>query len=330
MKVERILSERNQDVHAWMDLVYEWEDIFSRELGIPLGDAVSVAYGKWTGKLYRRMPGLLRLRAPSVPAFRFELVLNLYCRAYNRKNIIPCIVDFYMRDRARDFINNYRHNPVVLVSSREACAYLEELGCTSHVNVQHLALSLPDTYRLNPQDEPQKKYDLVLNGRQNPVLREYAQRYAKSHPDFLYVYCERNENDYIYRTSAGETLGNMRTREDYMQLLRQSRTGLYSTPGMDDPTMRSQGFNQVTPRFLELLACGCHVIARYKENPDTEYYELNRFSPSVASYGQFEEAMDNARATAPDLAMYAAYLENHYTSRRAQELKSILEKLYPA
>lgn len=69
------------------------------------------------------------------------------------------------------------------------------------------------------------------------------------------------------------------------------------------------------------------MIARYKENPDTEYYELNRFSPSVASYGQFEEAMDNALATEPGLAMYASYLENHYTSRRAQELKSILEKL---
>lgn len=327
MQIERILSERTYDFHAWMDLIYEWEDIFSRELALPLGDVRPLTHGKLVGKVYRRLPWLLRMRAPSSPAFRFELVLNLYCRPYNRRNIIPCIVDFYMSDRARDFVNNYRHNPVVLLSSAEACAYLEQLGCTRHVNVRHLALSLPDSCRITPDTVFEKKYDLVMNGRQNPVLTGYLERYVKEHTDFLYVYCKHDGGSYTYYTSEGECLGDMRTRAGYLQLLRQSRAGFYSTPGIDGGEARTQGFNQVTPRFLELLAGGCHVLARYKENPDTEYYRLGDFSPSISTYEQFEQAMDYARNTEPDMAAYAAYLENHYTTRRVQEFKEIMATL---
>lgn len=327
MEIARICSTRKYDSAPWMDIIYEWEDVFSSALGIPLADSAPIKYSKFMGKVYRRLPFLLRPRATSRLSFQFELVLDLYCRPYNRRNIVPCIVDFFLKKRLRDFINNYRRNPAVLVSSLEAYEFIQKTGLAKHVNTRHLALSLPDAYRLHPSAVFEKKYDLALCGRQNPVLRGFMEQYLQTHPDFHYVYWKDENGKRVHYTSTGECLGTLDTREQYINLVRQSRVGLYNTPGIDGGEARTLGLSQVTPRFLELLACGCHVIARYKENPDTEYYELNRFSPSVASYGQFEEAMDNALATEPDLAMYASYLENHYTSRRAQELKSILEKL---
>lgn len=296
-------------------------------LGIPLESAPAVVHSKLMGKVYRRMPWLYRWRATSKPSFQFELVLDLYCRAYNRRNIVPCVIDFFMRTRLDDFVNNYRHNPVVLLSSMEALDFVRKNRCGRLVNCRHLALSLPDKYRITPETRFDKKYDLALCGRQNPVFKEFLDRYVASHPDLYYVYWKDEGNKRVHYASDGECLGCLENRSDYINLLRQSKIGLYNTPGIDGGEARTLGFNQVTPRFLELLACGCHVLARYKENPDTDYYRLDRFSPSITSYGQFEEAMDRARGTQPDMAAYASYLENHYTSRRVQEFKDIMSTL---
>ena len=51
----------------------------------------------------------------------------------------------------------------------------------------------------------------------------------------------------------------------------------------------------MTPHFLEIIACACHVIARYpsgRDGVDAQYYEFNKFSPSVETYEEFESSMD--------------------------------------
>jgi hypothetical protein len=111
-----------------------------------------------------------------------------------------------------------------------------------------------------------------------------------------------------------------------MDLMRKSRIGFYATPGIDGGEIRTKGFNQVTPRFLELLSCECHVIARYKNNPDTDYYELSKFSTNINSYETFENTMNWARNNPIDKNKYVEYLEKHYTSERVQLLKMILEQ----
>lgn len=96
---------------------------------------------------------------------------------------------------------------------------------------------------------------------------------------------------------------------------------------MDVGPLRSNGFNQVTPRFLEYLACGCHIISRYPDNPDTAYFNLAGMSTRVDSYQAFEETFDRARTIPCDMAGYASYLDKHYTSVRAEALASIISPL---
>ena len=87
-----------------------------------------------------------------------------------------------------------------------------------------------------------------------------------------------------------------------------------------------KNFNHVTPRFLEMIAAGCHVLCRYMPNADTEYFELSRFCPSIESYEQFEKLMNKALKESIPIDQYKQYLKKHYTSVRAQQLKDILSK----
>ena len=181
-----------------------------------------------------------------------------------------------------------------------------------------MPLTLPDKYRLNPDVPIEKTYDLVLVGRQNPVLLDWLRKYEKSH-SITYVYRgEISAGEFPYYTNRGEYVGNINTREDYFSLLRKSKVAFYTTPGMDGGDKRTNGFSQVTPRFLEELSCGCNVIARYKENSDTDFFELDKMITNVNSYNEFAMAMQQALVTTPDLRKYAEYLDKHYTSTLAK------------
>ena len=122
-------------------------------------------------------------------------------------------------------------------------------------------------------------------------------------------------------------MGNIVDRNQYIQLTRQARCSLYSTQCVDGGPSWRRGYNQVTPRFLEMVASGCHVIARYKENPDTDYYEISKFAPMCDSYTDFERQMDNAREEDVDMKMYAHYMDKHYTSVRVAQLREILKSI---
>lgn len=149
----------------------------------------------------------------------------------------------------------------------------------------------------------------------------------------MFLMIDRNASHALldYRSSRGEHLGNvLRSREKYFKLLQSVRVGLYSTPSVDDDkvtynSLKSNGYDQVTPRFLEYLAADCHVIARYPDNADTRFYELSSIAPHVASYKEFEERMDYAITHAIDKFRYRNYLHRHSTSIRANELLGILD-----
>ena len=123
-----------------------------------------------------------------------------------------------------------------------------------------------------------------------------------------------------------------RDRDTYRHFLKSVREGLYSTPSKDGSRQQFKGlsgygYNQVTPRFLEYLAAGCHVLSRYDRNPDTDYYELDSISPNVDTYEDFEARMDFARAHDIDCETYKNYLSKHITSSRVELLRDILAQI---
>lgn len=332
-KIEKIITARSYQAWPSFDLVYEWEDIMTEYLKVPLLHEKILNRNRLCSHLpptfqdYSFVLTLLACMISNKIVFLFEM--NTYIRKPQNNNpyVVPCIIDFFLKEKEElnDFYLKYSKNRVVLVTSREAYDFLKKVKCP--LNIKHFPLSISDKFRIQPTQHYEKKYDVALMGRQSPVLEQYVKRYASTHTDFVYVYRVLKDGVFNYYTSDGKVLGNIRTHEQYMQLMSQSRVGLYCTPGIDGGELRTKGFNQVTPRFFELIASGCHIIARYKSNSDTEYYELEKFSPSVSSYEEFEIIMDNALETDVDMDKYSKYLSKHYTSVRCEELKNILESI---
>lgn len=325
MQLEQIYTRRsNQGQNYAQPIIYEWEDEISRELNIPV-----VAYPP-IYRIINRLNIHTSLMSPNKYTFRFVTNGKNYDEPMNSKHIIPCIIDFFEReDQLQDFYSKHSRNKLVLVSSPFDYHYLKDKNCP--INIGLFPYSLSDRYAITNK-KIKKKYDIVLTGRQDPLLYSFFKEYIKKHPDVSYVKRGKDlENDdkktKTYYLNGTECIGALETRDDFMELQSQGRVTLYGVQGYDENT---KGFYHMTPHFLEIIACGCHVIAHYPlghDGIDARFYEFDKFSPSVESYDEFESAMDHALSSDVDLNMYSSYLKKHYTSYRVKELLKLLNDL---
>lgn len=324
MKISQILTNRNVSNGKDYGIVNEWEDVFSKLLNAPL------YYDNWKRRdktIFWKLPWLAPFFQTNVPSFTYVMLPLASPFGNNKTNIIPCMIDFFCRDKDEllQFYKRYDKNPLVLISSKEAYDYLVSVNCP--LNIKHLALSISDKYRIDDKTTFEKRYDVVMLGRQNKVFQEFLNEYSETHKDLTYGYGKKEGRNFRYYDQSGTDLGCMSSREDYMNLMRLSRIGLYATPAMDGGRTDTNGFNQVTPRFLEYIVNGCHVLARYPKNSDTDYYELDKMSTRIDTYEQFEEAMNKLRNKEVDVPFYSSYLEKHYTSVRVKTLLNYLEEV---
>lgn len=307
-------------------IIYEWEDVISKELKIP-----TLAYPSFY-RVINRLKIHNSLIGPYKNTFRFVINGRDYDEPMNHKHIIPCIIDFFEKgEQLQEFYKKHSQNKIVLLSSPFDYQYLKDNNCP--LNIGLFAYSLADKYAITNQ-KVEKKYDIVLTGRQDSLLYSFFKEYVKRHPEVTYVKRGKElDNDTKktqgYYLNGKEFIGTIETREEFMNLQAQGRATLYGTQGYIQDGY-TQGFFHMTPHFLEIIACGCHVIARYpsgKEGVDAQYYEFDKFSPSVETYEEFEAAMDHALKTDVDLDKYSSYMQKHYTSVRVKELEKLLNNL---
>ncbi len=322
MKIEQVLSYRNRGGQNYaIPIIHEWEDELSKGLNIPIASYSPLYKGINRFHLHSSFIGPLK------NSFRFVTNGHDFDEPMNNRHIIPCIIDFFEEgEDLEGFYRKHSNNKIILVSSPFDYQYLKDHNCP--INIGLLAYSLPDKYAL--KKIPEKRYDIVLTGRQDPLLYSFFQQYIKTHPSVSYVKRGKDiENDkgksLSYYLNGKEIIGELSSREDYISLLSKAKVSLYGTQGLQS---FHSGFYHLTPAFLERIACGCHVIAHYKENtPDADYYQLKDFSPSIESYEEFEKAMDKALATPVDYDKYSNYLKKHYTSARVADIQKLLENL---
>lgn len=326
--IRNIITQRERIQTPSMQIVYEWEDELARELDVKLSPDFVKEGVAWSA-LKRIVPSLARMGKCREPSLAFE-ISALTDGGHNSSNYIPAVIDFFLRNKweLRRFYRNFARCPLVLVSSAEVCDYLKSLDCP--LNIQHWALSIPSCLLGSDMRNGSliRSYDVALMGRENPVLLSFLDQYRVKHPTVSYVFRKKEAGRFVYYSSDGKCLGAGDKREDYLRIMRMCRVGLYSTPGMDGANPNANGFNQVTPRFLEFLSCGCHIIARYPDNADTNYYRLSEFSPSVDSYDQFEFELEKKLNTPANEKHRLEYLRNHTTATRADELRRLLKGVF--
>lgn len=311
IKLSCILSRRKIKHRPSWHLVFEWEDEIAHSLSLPIRAPWYIGWG------LRSLARKCSVKCPvkGAPMLDFVMIAKADNGGRYGHRSVPWIIDWYLpaSDVPR-FLQSTAQCPYVLISSREAYEFLISNGADPK-RYMHLPLSLPDRYRLNPDKPMVKDIDLALVGRITSSLLEYAKRYVAEHPGLNVVVKgpKRNHRPWVYDLD-GNPVADIHTREDYIALMRRCRIFLYSTAGIDDSNTGTHGFSQVTPRFLEALACGCRPIMRYPDNADTRYYNLSEFGPSIDSYEQFEAEADRILSTPLDLNILASYLAPHYTS----------------
>lgn len=326
MKIKQLLSKRFiKGPNYAQPVIYEWEDIIAQELSVPV-NRYSIIY-----KILNRLGLHLSFLPLHKDSFRFVVNGRDFDEPMNNKHIIPCVIDFFEpKDKLPDFFKKHSHNKLLLVSSPFDYQYLKENNYPGRVEL--FAYSLSDKYVI-PETPVEKKYDIVLTGRQDPVLYAFFKQYVTNHPGITYVKRGASlENDREktkdYYVNGKECIGSVETREEFIKLQSQGRVTLYGTQGYLEGF--TKGFYHMTPHFLEIIASCSHVIARYpsgKDGLDAQFYEFDKFSPSVETYEQFEIAMDKALSTEVDVRMYSDYLSKHYTSVRVKQLEEFLRNL---
>jgi hypothetical protein len=331
MKLKRILTDRYfQNWPSW-DIVYEWENELSNSLNLPLKNSPRIKnhiiyrnFKRIDNKLFK---GKLDFFLNSILVFKreyslyFEMVPQNHKRFSNSRKVIPVIVDFWQKSNIEHFKRVYADCPFLLITSLEVLHFLKE----NHIKntLIHFPMSLPSIYKLMPNQIFEKKYDIVLAGRINEVLWDYLKQYEILHPEVEYLHQIQHEGELHYVSNKRGIIGNFHTRPEYINLIKSAKVAFYSTPGLDGGEKRTNGFNPVTPRFFELLCAGCHIIARYPKNVETDYYKLETICPSVTSYADFENQLNIALISAPPTKKNAGYLNNHYTASQIEILKNL-------
>lgn len=338
MHVKKIITNRRFAKQVYWQIVYEWEDVIAEKMGLGLSNnLLNLLRRRYIRKVWHKIISKEDKDVPVTHSNSIAFVMRpgfWDANICNKKNVVPIIIDFWYssEDEFKTFANMYSGNPAVIVTSKEVYEVLQK-KCPN-LKVFHWPLSIPDIWLDQSYARQARIWDCVLVGRPNAVMNDWVRQYAASHKDFTYLYNDRAPNVQCnYVSSNGDVLGDvLGDRKSYFELLRSAKIGLYSTPSMDNSRLQykgadSNGYNQVTPRFFEYLAAGCHVIARYPDNPDTEYFAVKDIVPHTETYHEFERKMDWMRSHEVDMKRNMQYLTLHKTSARIDELKNILEQI---
>ena len=308
MRIDGIYSMREHRTKVYSDIVYEWEEELAKRLNVPI-----LQWGNTHEVACRLIGGTLDY-AVKYAVFgskrrylRFVMNAMENTPLFNHPTCIPIIIDFFVSDdRIGEFISIYERCEYVFISSKEAFDRLSVHNLP--FEIRHFPLFVPERIRI--RFLPPKKYSLTVFGAQinDAFFMPNIYRYAREHDNFIFVSklpdCDK------YADSNGNIVADASTREGYLELMRKSKVVVYSTPGIRGRS-DANGYNQVTPKFLEYLSAYCHVILRYSHNTDTEFYELDRFGASVSSYAEFAAALDNALSSPIPKGEYDTYLSKH-------------------
>lgn len=314
-----IFSERNTTGLLWYHVVFDWEDEIAKNLGLSIYP-LSLPYTE-----DRKLTVLREVKSILDP-FRvkynqWNVAFVMYPRIshrYRKMDVIPVYLDIPAKWVSK-IAWETRKLPIYFVTSMDAYNALH--AKKGNNNCIYLPLSIPDKYY--QKSLPKKDIDVIQIGRKSSKLHEFMMKYCESHPNVNYVY--RDKTGYI--SSQGKLIGDAPTREDYMSLLGRARVSLVSSPAMDEDKDFG-GFDFFTPRFFESIVQYCHLIGRYHENDEAQFFSIKEICPNVRNYEEFVNLLEEklGRDNAQNVQDYEWFIKKNLTSTRAIEMKSKLKE----
>ncbi len=88
------------------------------------------------------------------------------------------------------------------------------------------------------------------------------------------------------------------------------------------------GYNPVSPRFYESVACFCRIIGRFPHNEEFKLSGLNEIIHVVESYEEFEAiALCYLWKPFDKRIEYLELLVRHVTTHRANLIRNVMSKM---
>ena len=337
-----ILSAKKWLDYYPLQVVYEWEDILSEQLGIAIdydnqekiNSIFNNTINQYAQKVIRR--SFLRnfidssfnyLKRKRQGEFMISFLLNpipISNHYMYQDNVIVILLDVFP-DKI-DLIPKWFKNKLIFVTNIEVMDYFKGHKILSRL--RYIPLSISDKYY--DHDIPAKEIDVLQMGRQNKVLHEWMIHLTTKYPEIEYVYSKKENDNYVYfSTTRGQLNQATNTREQFMDFLGRAKVSLLSSPGIDsDETNRTGGFNFVTPRFYESAVKYCYMIARYPDNPDFLINNVKDVCERPADYNEFENlVLTMVKTPFNKKYKYDAFIRQHLTSTVANTIENEIARL---
>lgn len=263
----------------------------------------------------------------SFPLSIYYLASPLEISVCSNGNCLPIYVDVW-NDSIKYVAASTKKLRLFYVTSRAVYDLIKAEDPGSNVRYMHLSVS-EKYFSPNFEKYRRKSIDVIRIGRRDPLLHEYMLRYADEHKDIEYVYADTAGKYSCYMSTTRGNIGEISSREDFINTLSSAKVSLVSPPGMDKKNPQKYGINFPTPRFYESAILGCSLIGRYPDNQEFRELNMSRYCPNITSYNHFSRELERALAMTPE-ELYAQnhdFILNSLTSRRAEQIQKDLEEL---
>lgn len=308
-RIRSIITTRYRSNWPTWQMVHEWEDILAMLFAVPL----------------RPIGESCMLPTPDTLPQNYDLIflqlageLRFYAQ---NPQLIPIVMDLW-RDDFDEFAKYAPKFPLIFVCNLQAFQELSpRLG-----NLRHLPFTLADQYL--DQDLPEKDIDIIQYGRRNPLLDRFMARFLGEFPETHYLTTEAFSEEKkvrIYSNRLGE-MGPSDSRMTFIRLLNRCKVSLVSTVGMDG-SRNTGGIDPVSPRFLESMAAGCHLVGRIPDNEEFAATGLTRVCHHVIDYEGFRNTVLDLLARPDKQAEYRRILQQRLTSSLAPIIQRALGSL---
>ncbi|MCH4191087.1 MAG: hypothetical protein LKF52_02180 [Butyrivibrio sp.] len=329
IKIKDIITRRKCDKSVFYDVCYEWEDILAEKLNVPLYDMSNVDF------LYKKIKGKILPNSYSisqnvnVPISIYILISYTDLKLYSNINGIPIFIDIW-NDIAIDFIMRKMQKFYFFVTSKDVYNRFKEKY--PKCNVLYCQLSVSDKYFSQNFKDYSKVYDVIQVGRRNELLHGWMLEYVKKNPDIEYIYSQKGSTvgSLEYISTKRGSIGEIKSREEYIKILSENKVSLVSSPGID--SSRKQNLlraDYLTPRFYESAVLGCALIGRYTLNEENFSTGISNVCPMVNDYLQFEKALNEALAISME-GLYRnneTFIRNSLTSSRIEQITKGLREI---
>ena len=286
-----ILSERKHNQWASQQVIYEWEDDISRELNWPIRSMwrfgnVSKYCRKINCKFISKNSKKRQFEySPQNSTYHLYFVMNASrYEEFVFENAIPIFMDF-----SEDMLQQIRYAtekcPVFWVTCKHIYDGLKAIGAS---NVRYMPFSISTSLQ-HIQQRP-KTIDVIQIGRKNEYLHKWMLDYCEQNPSVEYVYHNIGKNSLGYISTTRGNIGEIVSRESYIELLSQSKVSIVSSPGADGSS-RFGNIDFITPRFYESAALKFHLIGRYSDMEEVKITGLDRICPNIRSQDEFNQTI---------------------------------------